>query len=36
MKTTYVSAAALALASSCLATDPLTADKVEADVKTEE
>ncbi|EQB50099.1 peptidase family M28 [Colletotrichum gloeosporioides Cg-14] len=36
MKTTYLSAAALALASSCLATDPLTADKVEADVKTEE
>ncbi|TDZ37088.1 Aminopeptidase Y [Colletotrichum trifolii] len=36
MKTTYISAAALALASTCLATDPLTADKVEADIKTEQ
>ncbi|KAL0942950.1 Aminopeptidase [Colletotrichum truncatum] len=36
MKTTYFSALALALASTCLANDPLTADKVEADVKTEE
>ncbi|KAF6802121.1 peptidase family M28 [Colletotrichum sojae] len=36
MKTSFLSAAALALATACLATDPLTADKVEADVKTEE
>ncbi|KXH43282.1 peptidase family M28 [Colletotrichum nymphaeae SA-01] len=36
MKTTYLSAAALALATSTLATDPLTPDKIEADIKTVE